>query len=71
MSGTDEGGPVDAAADDDAATREAKPVRPVRPRDSVAVERWLNEGGHLATDALLAHEQRTANETGEDRRDAG
>lgn len=71
ISGTDEERPVDPDADDDVATRNTKPARAVRPRDMVALERWLNEGGHLATDAVRARETGAADEAGEDRRNAG
>lgn len=71
MSGTDEGRPVDPDADDDVAARKAEHARAVRPRDMVAVERWLNEGGHLATEALRARETEAADGAEEDRRHAG
>lgn len=70
MSGTDEGRPAGTDADDDVASRRAEHARTVRPRDRVAVERWLNEGGHLATDAQLASETGAADEAEKDRRDA-
>jgi len=34
-----------------------KRARARQVRDSVDVERWLNEGGHFASDALLARER--------------